>query len=77
MSDEYRLNIMRALLNAIMYDLAVLSGDIPGPSYQSWQDVSKTLSTNMRKYADILDQIPNDIGTVYFPDFNDAIGEYI
>ena len=73
MSDEYRLNIMTALLNAIMYDLAVLSGDVVGQ--HAYQDVSKSLSKNMRKYADMLDK--PCVGTVYFPDFNDAIGEYI
>lgn len=42
------------LLQNIMTDLAVLSGDIVGPSNSCWQDVAGTLAANMTVYAQLL-----------------------
>lgn len=43
----------KTLINALN-DLAILSGDIQGPSDVSWQDVAGTAATNLEVLASML-----------------------
>ena len=75
---DYQYNIMQALLAAIQYDLATLSGDtLSSSSGKTWQEVSESLSKNMRKYADLLDEVQHSAGQITFPDFSDSLGDLI
>ena len=44
------------LLEAGLHDLAILAGDVVGPSDVSWQDVAGTAAANLRVLADLLSE---------------------
>jgi hypothetical protein len=50
---------MEQLLKNALYDLAILAGDIVGPSDVSWQDVAGTAAVNLQVLASQLDQARN------------------
>jgi len=45
----------RSLANGL-HDLAILAGDIVGPSNVSWQDVAGTAAANLKVIAALLDE---------------------
>jgi hypothetical protein len=50
---------MEILLKNALNDLAILSGDVVGPSGVSWQDVAGTASVNLKVLASQLDAARN------------------
>ena len=50
--DRLKQQLQRAL-----DDLAILAGDVVGPSGCSWQDVAGTASVNLKTYARMLDSL--------------------
>jgi hypothetical protein len=52
-------DFMELLLKNALNDLAILAGDIVGPSDVSWQDVAGTASANLQTLASQLDSARN------------------
>lgn len=69
MSKPYSYERFSKILALIYGDLAILSGDVVGPSNTTWQDVTGTCACNLRVAASMLDaaRAGNCIDAAVFP----------
>jgi hypothetical protein len=66
---------MKSLLENGLNDMAILSGDIVGPSDVSWQDVAGTCATNFEVLAMLLHEARkgNHEAGIVFPSPSEAM----
>lgn len=71
MQDPYV--ILERYRNDIRHWHRVLCGDIVGPSEKSWQDIADALATDLRRYADYLDNCREGhvAGPIAFPSWDE------
>lgn len=69
--DAY--NTLLTYRNDILHWSRVLCGDIVGPSGKSWQQAADMLATDLRRYADYLDNCRTGhvAGPIVFPSWED------
>ena len=76
--NAYRNQICKQRLEALVEDLAILAGDVVGPSDSTWQDVAGTAVVNLYALANQIEQARagNVIGgPVVFPSPREAMAK--
>lgn len=64
--------VLESYRNNIFHWHHILAGEIVGPSGKSWQDVAVSLSHDLRRYADYLDNCAGGhvSGPIVFPSWD-------
>lgn len=75
--NKARYETMKRALENGLHDMAILAGDIVGPTDVSWQDVAGTAMVNFQVLGSQLEQarLGNAEAGLVFPSPSEALGE--
>lgn len=72
---------MKTVMERVLHRLQVLSGDVvtADPSLESWHDVARNASHNLRHLADMIDQCRQGDceHPIVFPSVAECLGEHV
>jgi hypothetical protein len=69
----YNYETAERTLQNVMGDLAILAGDVVGPSDVSWQDVAGTAAVNLSVLASLIEDAREEGSFISFPSVSEAV----